>query len=116
VNKLVTLRPSSRLIRPDVRRTFEWVSMGLQLLRLSAKILALVRYRLIFFSYGKKKEKINFFCLKELNVNKTLFLSLKQYKHLGIISGCIQRKCTVFLSPGTKQSVLNKELSVLSIV
>ena len=44
------------------------VSMGLWLLRLSAKILALLRLLVNIFQLRlTKKLKINFFCFKELN-------------------------------------------------
>ena len=46
------------------------VSMGWWHLRLSAKILALLRLSANFFQLRlTKKLKINFFCLKKLNVN-----------------------------------------------
>ena len=59
------------------------------LLRLSAKILALLRLSVNFFQLRlTKKLKINFFSFKELNINKrVLFVSLKQNKGLRIISG-----------------------------
>ena len=58
-------------------------------LRLSAKILALLRLSVIFFQLRlTKKLKINFVSFKELNINKSVFLvSLKQNKGLTIISG-----------------------------
>ena len=50
------------------------VSMGWWLLRLSAKILALLRLLVNFFQLRlTKKLKINFFCFKELNVNEPVF-------------------------------------------
>ena len=55
--------------------------MGWWLLRLSAKILALLRLSGNFFSVtvNKKGKKINFFCFKELNIKKTdFFLSSKE--------------------------------------
>ena len=57
-------------------------------LRLSAKILALLRLSVIFFQLRlTKKLKINFVSFKELNINKSVFLvSLKQNKGLTIIS------------------------------
>ena len=64
--------------------------MGWWLLRLSAKILALLRLSVNFFQLRlTKKLKINFFCFKRLNINKPVFffLSLKQSKGLLIISG-----------------------------
>ena len=63
--------------------------MGLWLLRLSAKILALLRLSINFFQLRlTKKLKINFFCFKELNLNEPVFfVSLKQNKGLKIISG-----------------------------
>ena len=65
------------------------VSMGWCLLRLLAKILALLRLSVNFFQLRlTKKLKINFFCFKELNINKPVFLvSSKQKKGLRIISG-----------------------------
>ena len=48
--------------------------MGWWLLRLSAKILALLRLPVNFFQLRlTKKLKINFFCFKELNINKPVF-------------------------------------------
>ena len=45
--------------------------MGWRLLRLSAKILVLLRLSVNFFQLRlTKKLKINFFCFKELNTNK----------------------------------------------
>ena len=63
--------------------------MGWWLLRLSAKILALLRLSINFFQLLlTKKLKINFFCFKELNVNvPVFFVSLKRNKGLKIISG-----------------------------
>ena len=50
------------------------VSMGWWLLRLSAKILALLRLSINFFQLRlTKKLKINFFCFKELDINKPVF-------------------------------------------
>ena len=46
--------------------------MGWWLLRLSAKILALLRLSVNFFPITTKL-KINFFCFKELNINKPVF-------------------------------------------
>ena len=59
------------------------------LLRLSAKISALLRLSIKFFQLRlTKKLKINFFFFKELNINKLVFfLTLKQNKGLRIISG-----------------------------
>ena len=65
--------------------------MGWWLLRLSAKILAFLRLSVNFFQLRlTKKLKINFFCVKEINIKKPGFLilvSLKQNKCLKIISG-----------------------------
>ena len=48
--------------------------MGCWLLRLSAKILALLRLLVNFFQLRlTKKFKTNFFCFKELNVNEPVF-------------------------------------------
>ena len=59
--------------------------MGWWLLRLSAKILALLRLSVIFFQLRlTKKLKMNFFCFKELNIDKPVFfVSSKQIKVLG---------------------------------
>ena len=46
---------------------------------LSAKIVALSRPSFVYFFFQlrlTKKLKINFFCFKELNINKPLFLYL----------------------------------------
>ena len=69
------------------------VSMGWWLLRLSAKILALLRLSVNFFQLRlTKKLKINVFCFKELNINKPVFfVSSKQNKGLSIISGLKMR-------------------------
>ena len=63
--------------------------MGWWLLRLSAKSLALLRLSFNIFQLQlTKKLKINFFCFKELNINKPVFfVSLKQNKGLRIIAG-----------------------------
>ena len=63
--------------------------MGCRLLRLSAKILALLRLSVNFFQLRlTKKLKINFYCFKELNINKSVFFaSSKQNKGLRIIVG-----------------------------
>ena len=63
--------------------------MGWWLLRLSAKILALLRLSVNFFQLRlTTKLNINFFCFKELNINKpAFFVSLKQNKGLRMISG-----------------------------
>ena len=63
--------------------------MGWWLLRLSAKILALLRLSVNFFQLRlTKKLKINFLCFKELNINKPVFfLFSKQNNGLRIISG-----------------------------
>ena len=51
--------------------------MGWWLLRLSAKILALLRLSVNLFQLRlTKKLKINLFCFKELNINNPLFLYL----------------------------------------
>ena len=50
--------------------------MGWCILRLSAKISALLRLLVIFFQlWLTKKLKINFFCFKELNINKPAFFA-----------------------------------------
>ena len=63
--------------------------MGWWLLRLSAKMFVLLRLSVNFFQLRLiKKLKIDFFCFKELNINKPVFfVSLKQNKGLSIISG-----------------------------
>ena len=63
--------------------------MGWWLLRLSAKISALLRLSANFFQLRlTKKLKINSFCFKELSINKTVFvLTFRQNKGLRIISG-----------------------------
>ena len=63
--------------------------MGWWLLLLLPKISALLRLLVKFFQLRlTKKLKINFFCFKELNINKPVFfLTLKQNKGLRIISG-----------------------------
>ena len=60
--------------------------MGWWLLRLSAKILALLRLSVNFFQLRlTKKLKINFFSFKELNINKPVFfVSLSKIKVLGV--------------------------------
>ena len=59
--------------------------MGWWPLRLSAKSLALLRLSVNFFQLRlTKKLKINFFCFKELNINKPVFfVSLSKIKVLG---------------------------------
>ena len=63
--------------------------MGWWLLRLTTKILALLRLSVNFFQLRlTKKLKINFFCFKKLNINQpVVFVSLNQNKSLWIISG-----------------------------
>ena len=52
--------------------------MGWWLLRVLARILALLRLSVNFFSVTvNKKLKINIFCVKELNSNKPVFLYLQ---------------------------------------
>ena len=52
--------------------------MGWWLLRLSAKIWALLRLSVIFFQLRlRKKLKINLFCFKELNITKPVFFIFK---------------------------------------
>ena len=54
--------------------------MGWWLLRLSAKILALLRLSINFFSVTvNEKLKINFFCFKKLNINKPVFFLIKVF-------------------------------------
>ena len=53
--------------------------MGWSLLRLSAKILTLLRLSVNFFQLRlRKKLKINFFCFKGLNINRPVFLYLQR--------------------------------------
>ena len=53
--------------------------MGWWLLRLSGKILVLLRLSVNFFQLRLTKNlKINFFCLKELNINKPDFYLQKK--------------------------------------
>ena len=61
---------------------YKRVSMGWWLLRLSPKIFALLRLSINFFQLRlTKKLKINFFCFKELDINKPVFfVSSKQNK------------------------------------
>ena len=63
--------------------------MGWWLLRLLAKILALLLVSVNFNQLRlTKKLNINFFCFKKLNINQPVFsASLKQNKGLKIISG-----------------------------
>ena len=57
----------------------------LWLLRLSAKILALLRLSGNFFQLRlTKKLKINFFCFKDLNINKPNFFFYLQKKNKGL--------------------------------
>ena len=57
------------------------VSMGWYLLRLSAKILAFLRLSVNFFQLRlTTKLKINFFCFKELNINKPVFFCIFKAK------------------------------------
>ena len=65
--------------------------MGWWLLRLLAKVSALLLLSVMFYFFQlrlTKKLKTNSFCLKELNINKPVFLvTLKQNKGLRIILG-----------------------------
>ena len=55
--------------------------MGWCLLRLSAKILAFLRLSVNFFQLRlTTKLKINFFCFKELNINKPVFFCIFKAK------------------------------------
>ena len=55
--------------------------MGWWLLRLSAKILALLRLSVNFFQKRlTKKLNINFFCFKEININKPGFFAIFKAK------------------------------------
>ena len=63
--------------------------MGFWLLRLSAKILAFLRLSVNFFQLRlTKKLKVNFFCFKELNINRPDFFDLQtKIKVLGSSRG-----------------------------
>ena len=64
--------------------------MGWCLLRLSAKILALLRLSVNYFQLRlTKKLKFNVFCFKKLNINQPVlfFVLLNQNKGLRIVSG-----------------------------
>ena len=55
--------------------------MGWWLLRLSAKILALLQLSVNFFQLRlTTKLNINFFCFKELNINKPAFFCIFKTK------------------------------------
>ena len=55
--------------------------MGWWLLRLSPKILALLRLSVNFFQKRlTKKLNINFFCFKEININKPGFFGISKGK------------------------------------
>ena len=71
-------RSEKKLVRENARGSCSFremrVSMGWWLLRLSAKILALLPLPVNFFQLRlTKKLKTNFFCFKELNINKPVF-------------------------------------------
>ena len=98
------------------------------LLRLSAKISALLRLSAISYRLFQlrltKKLKINSFCFKELNINKPVFvLTLKQNKGLRIISGwnklffwkilTFDRSC--FIQYSTSNIILRIEMSTVNI-
>ena len=95
------------------------------LLRLSAKILALLRLLVNFFQLRlTKKLKINFFCFKELNVNEPVFfVALKQNKGLKIISGwnAILLKnfniwqIILFIKYSTSSIILGKEMPIVNL-
>ena len=56
--------------------------MGWWVLRLSTKMLALLRLSVIFFQL-----RFNFFCFKEININKPVFfLSLKRNEVLRMVN------------------------------
>ena len=81
------LRPQT--YPPSIHRGSQWGGdFYARLLRLSAKILALLRLSVNLFQLRlTEKLKINFFCFKELNINKPVFFCIfKQNKGLGIIS------------------------------
>ena len=62
--------------------------MGWWLLRLSAKILALLRLSVNFFQLRlTKKLQINFFYFKTININLYFLVSFNQNNCLRIISG-----------------------------
>ena len=55
--------------------------MGWWLLRLSARILAFLRLSVNFFQLRlTKKLQINFFCVKEININKPGFFGVFKAK------------------------------------
>ena len=63
-------RNKEQQCRNDWPMSYQRVSMGWCLLRLSAKILALLRLSVNFLQLRlTKKLKINFFCFKKLNIN-----------------------------------------------
>ena len=75
INPLFPCGGMNLRVRPRVkcaanRGTYKRVSMGWCLLRLSVKILALLRLSVNFLQLRlTKKLKINFFCFKKLNIN-----------------------------------------------
>ena len=72
---MITLKKQTKKKKQTTTRTtmnysVKRVSMGWWILRLSAKILALLRLSFNFFQLRlTKKLKINFFCFKKLNIN-----------------------------------------------
>ena len=95
------------------------------LLRLSAKMSALLRLSVKLFQLRlTKKFKNNFFCFKELNINKPVFFrTLQQNKGLRIISGwnklffwkilTFDRSC--FIQYSTSNIILRIEMSTVNI-
>ena len=66
----IRFRPKTLLKFKLLHDSYKRVSMGWWLLRLSAKILALLRLSVNFLQLRlTKKLKINFFCFKKLNIN-----------------------------------------------
>ena len=99
--------------------------MGWWLLRLSAKISALLPLSVKFFQLRlTKKLEIYFFCFKELNINKPVFfLTLKQNKGLRIISGwnklffwkILTFNRSYFIQYSTSNIILRIEMSTVNI-
>ena len=96
------------------------VSMGWWLLRLSTKILALLRLSVNFFQLRlMKKLKINFFCFKEFTIHKPVFfVSFKQKRG----RDCVERRRSgtrhgnVYRSVGEKQGIVVYRQRVLQTV
>ena len=95
------------------------------LLRLSAKMSALLRLSVKLFQLRlTKKFKNNFFCFKELNINKPVFFrTLQQNKGLRIISGwnklffwkILTFNRSYFIQYSTSNIILRIEMSTVNI-